>query len=873
MFDPTTSQCVPNCTNGTILSSSGCVIDPISCQDGTVLVGDQCVDQGRVHADLEEGAEPNGLGILGEASTVGAGMITMTGSAAFVIHGHIAPFQDVDQDGQPDPDIDTYTIHVDVPTALRISVDGVDGVMGGLFAVAQNVAASASLAAYKRIAINTTGDTAIRDLMLPSPGDYAFAIVDSRTLAFGGAFGSAGAEYYASITEIPLPGPLAIGLTGGSGTGSDVIANDQIRTYTVPAGLGFNEITMQGPHALTGAFDLLAGGAFLTNVEPLPDPLTGEPDPPLAVIAGFQATTDVTVVLDPVLDTTYAPAAIEIDVVEGAATALPTGGGTATEPETAHASAFGGAPIPSLNAFYYDVGSDADTVGMSLALSPAVEGVIVDANRNILTFFTDEQNIPGETFTTYTGLVRHPAPGRYYLLVDDPNSAASDVSVTSTVTALPAQVLATGSASIPVANGAADAELFTYAIDTAIDPWLAFAGAVSGGATLSIAAYDPSTALGRFGAVDTSDGAASNPPDTLPVLTRTGIGAAPGGGHIDIDDGLAGYLLDVRSSSSASYTFSVLDRAFTNLGTASATPTTQTGLMLAANGNFFLIRATAGDIVTFTVTPTNGAGAPPHLQISSLDADEDPLVTVSTGPASTAAITASFRASTSWVAVEVSGLSGADVGETFTLAEAITQEPTYGSGSAQSAVFTTICKADGSTDQAAVNNFDQPSTDSGLTAAIAIPPFTFYGTTVTALQVSTNGWLTFMPTPTDQGDSFNPNAPLPVTAPVALVAPYWDDLDQVEICETQTANRVTVEWKGFVFSPDAETVAVDFQAQLNTTPGAANGTIELVYGPGQEALGDSATVGIEDFAGSAATQIEANTPGSIAPSESFTLTP
>src|SRR5690349_13943664 len=52
------------CTDGTRLNDSmdGCVIDPNSCQDGTVLVGSQCVDPGHVTADVNEAVEPNGFG-------------------------------------------------------------------------------------------------------------------------------------------------------------------------------------------------------------------------------------------------------------------------------------------------------------------------------------------------------------------------------------------------------------------------------------------------------------------------------------------------------------------------------------------------------------------------------------------------------------------------------------------------------------------------------------------------------------------------------------------------------------------------------------------------------------------------------------------
>src|SRR4051812_30736058 len=59
-----------SCGDGTVLdpATNTCVIDPNACQDGTVLVGNQCVDTGTLTPDIEEGSEPNGLGLLGEDS-------------------------------------------------------------------------------------------------------------------------------------------------------------------------------------------------------------------------------------------------------------------------------------------------------------------------------------------------------------------------------------------------------------------------------------------------------------------------------------------------------------------------------------------------------------------------------------------------------------------------------------------------------------------------------------------------------------------------------------------------------------------------------------------------------------------------------------
>ena len=114
-----------------------CEIDPNACAEGTVLVGGVCLDPGEVTPDVEEGAEPNGLSLLGEDSTDPAGAITIGAiDESFVAHGKIIPFRDADADGQDDADIDTFTIAVTSPTLLTVTIDGVHGLAGAFLSVA-----------------------------------------------------------------------------------------------------------------------------------------------------------------------------------------------------------------------------------------------------------------------------------------------------------------------------------------------------------------------------------------------------------------------------------------------------------------------------------------------------------------------------------------------------------------------------------------------------------------------------------------------------------------------------------------------------------------------------------------------------------------
>jgi len=113
------------------------------------------------------------------------------------------------------------------------------------------------------------------------------------------------------------------------------------------------------------------------------------------------------------------------------------------------------------------------------------------------------------------------------------------------------------------------------------------------------------------------------------------------------------------------------------------------------------------------------------------------------------------------------------------------------------------------------------------------------------MTISTNGWLTFQsgysggaaPDNTDLPDAAEPNL---------LVAPYWDDLDNVSACTLLDLSnqQVVVQWSGEV-KGTAEVVS--FQAVMKATGSASAGDIELIYGElGASQDGDGATVGLED---------------------------
>lgn len=267
--------CVPAtmtvCGDGTKLQNAQCVVDPETCEDGTVLIANRCVDPTRgLVVDLEESTEPNALGIVPgiEASTAPAGTITLKSPGApFVVHGRIVPFRDVDRDGQLDADFDTYHLSVSAPTLLAVTVDGVGGTQGALYVRGDPQGA---VPGYERYGLNLTGDTSRRRMFLPVAGRFALVIADTRTLAIGnnpprpaGAGAGAGgplAEYYATITVVTTPTPTAIPVTGGVGSHAGALATDEVELFSAEMGAGNNEVRNLMPGAAAASIAVVHAG-------------------------------------------------------------------------------------------------------------------------------------------------------------------------------------------------------------------------------------------------------------------------------------------------------------------------------------------------------------------------------------------------------------------------------------------------------------------------------------------------------------------------------------------------------------------------------------------------------------------------------------
>lgn len=253
--DEETGECVPDgtvvCSNGTRFDpvTSSCEIDPASCQNGTVLVDDACVDPASgTLVDLNEGPEPNAMSVI-EPGDSRAGNVVL-GANPFVVHGTLVP-----HDGGA-PDVDTYVLVTTAPTLVRVSADGV-GINAGF------VVTSADVPGWKRFSINLASDTSQRDVYLPIAGTYKLSIGATSTMFEYADAGTAGTqtatgEYYASFTVRAVPTPTAL-----STTASGSLSPGEVAFYRANVAAGSHPITVTMPSAFAVASVVVTAAGFL----------------------------------------------------------------------------------------------------------------------------------------------------------------------------------------------------------------------------------------------------------------------------------------------------------------------------------------------------------------------------------------------------------------------------------------------------------------------------------------------------------------------------------------------------------------------------------------------------------------------------------
>lgn len=854
------SETPPTCTDGTILNptTNACEIDPASCQDGTVLINDQCVDPSSgLFPDVQEGAEPNGFGLGGEPSSTPAGSFVLKpiGAPGAILHGTITPRPDRDEDGQPEPDYDTYLVDVAAPTLLRVTADGVHGLSAGFFAVSD----ARNLADWIRFGVNLTGDTSKRQLYLPSAGRYAIVIADSRSLTIGTAVGTTTTDYYVTLEQLAAPAPTALTLTAGAVTTTAPLGPEDVLFFRVPMDIGLNEVSLSTDAALaTGALVVSVAGAA-ADVAAEQKSASGD-SPAFTVTGGIDPTDTTLIVIDPEINTASAPTTATLEITTHAAVPLSLTGGTAMRDNAAIAPA----SLGDLAQFYFDAAAPGDVIGLDIAWNTPVDGVLVDEHGAIASAFSWD---PGSaaflgffggfgsfTWDGYTGLFRAPAAGRYYFLVNDPFGAVGDDLVaTSTVAKLTPTPIAFGTPLTTVVSGPFGAVPLDYPGN--VEPWqraTLTASVGSGGATALF--YDANTTAGRLGALALDDGGGpvSDPGDGVPLLSvATTAGSTGTGARVML--GGPQHLIAIAGTGTGGGTFDlgVAAQTYTDDGTHQGLFSVTHAAQVLDVANFrrlYLLRTAPNNIVTVTahpVTPTL------DLEIVNLAADETTLTFADAGGVNADEVLRITADARGYVAIQVDDTGPIGTGQ-FDITINVAS-PYYPAAVATTA-WANACA--GGTEVTPANR------DDGFTGAITLPAgFDFFATPVTQIKISTNGWFTFDAAATISASASRTEQQMPnPAAPNRLVAAYWDDLDQVRICTKTAGTTFVVQWRGVLF--DDPSVAVAAQAILDP----ADDSVTLVYAPYHEATGSSASAGVEDATGGAGTtvfyRLSAVTPGS-----------
>ena len=533
------------CGSGTVAdpATGTCVVDPSQCGSGTVLVGAQCQPIAP-HVDVEEGPEPNGWSA---AATTPAGAIPVPAAddpIGVVVHGCIVPVNDA-------PDWDVYTITVDHPTQIGIAIAGVGGLQGAVVAAAPAIP---RLAQWERRRL-ALADGAQGRIYLPMAGTYALGITDARTaldalVSFGASAADDGIAagnpdgsscYDATITQItPAPIALAPGTVGGSLGDTPVFY--AFSPATVPT--AFSVFAVDVPAfddfsaPITAEAEVSASDADGLRV--LSDDTFGFPDPDPIEVGGVADGGGLLVVVDEAFDRGVTSPDYTLTTAVTDAVLLPRDGSTITATSRAQVAQF------DENYFAFDVVAADEIDGLAISSSAPVGGAILDRDGVHVAEFGGGGNPLGDpgdgtTFTSYTGLLRFPSPGRYYFALNAPSTPVGGTfDITATLTALPPPaplVIGTPLQAQPLdAFGAA-----VYTLDFTGQRWSEFTATGTDTGDLSLALVDPSSSrsygrLDPLATVGTFLGDSSpftEFPDAFPFDTLTlsdvPLGYIPGG--------------------------------------------------------------------------------------------------------------------------------------------------------------------------------------------------------------------------------------------------------------------------------------------------------------------------------------------------------
>ncbi len=847
----------PICGDGTSLdpATGSCLPDPSVCGGGTVLVNGTCQDPtSGLTVDLEEGPEPNGF----DPGSSPAGNITLKAiddPNGFVIHGCVKPTQDF-------ADLDNYTLTVAGPTLIDITADGVQGLAAGFVTLGNDN----DLANWERFGINLANDMSHREIYLPKAGTYNFVMSDTRSLLglvdgatdylepAGNPDGTS--CYYVTLKHEAIPAPTTMPVPAGVVSTFD----NKVKFYSASMPTGFIDLTesVNSAHAAP-AFTLVVNDQF-HGVDTSGDLL----------FSGIKATDTSVVVADFAYNYAIQPIDFALTfTAASSAEALPTDGSTLST--TTNGTSFSYPDFTTVNQLYFDAAAADAIYGMDLTFSRTVQGAIVDQGG---TFYGTFGGFGAtNTFTTYKGLWRAPAAGRYYFVVFDPNDAAGTaLDVTGTVTAITPGAATVGTALTAQDNNAFDSNLYT--LDVTNNVWDSFDATGTNTGNLAVTVLDPASAYGRLDAVALDTGStASVSPGSGTLIGGSGCPASRPGCTFNFPaaGGLHGFITKtltttnvmikinpVAPTGAATFGFDAEPRVYTDLGAITApNTTTNAGETVAAGaGHLYYVTTTPGNVVTITVHPTGTED--PVLDI--LAPNESAVDGADNGGASADEVFTFTQGATGFTAFRVTDYNG--VAMTYDLT--VDVSPPYYSSHTGTTAYADACS--GGTVVPLIATGSYPADDEGLSAAIAAPAgFTFFGAATTQFKLGSNGFISFN---TGLSSALAGGSPMPDGVGNVNISPLWEDLENVQIC-TKTAGTTTIiQWTGdeYFF-----TVPVEFQAILDTS----DNSIEFVYGANNASDGTDlgGIGGVQNAAGDQGTMTgDGNVSGFAAANSSVKLT-
>lgn len=753
-------ECTPNvgmiCGDGTLFdpASGACLPDPGLCGSGTVLINGTCQDPtAGLSVDLEEGPEPNGF----EPGAAFAGDIALKpigDPKGFVVHGCIKPNADV-------ADFDDFRITVTAPTLIDVTADGVHGLAAGFVALGDDPA----IATWQRFGLNTMTDMSHRELFLPKAGTYELVMADTRSLLgivdgsgvlvpAGNADGTS--CYYVTLNQEAIPTPIHLAVPVGT---NDVISNKVLfYSGTLPSGVIDLQESIASPYALP-AFAVL-----------ISDQLRVLDDRGEVAFAGVKDTDTDLIAVDTVYNYAFTPPNFEVSFAAATtAQALPT---TNTSVTTTSKTQVGTLFITT-NQFYFDAPSDEATLGMNLASTKTVQGVVWDSDLHVVSRFGGFT--PVQTFTSYVGLWRAPKAGRYYLaLIDPSDGAGTSFTITSTVTQLvPAAVAIDTPLTAQTPNPFGSNP---YSLDLTGEDWDLFAAT-----NTAVAMYDPATAFGRLDPLVASTGPLASDPAPLVSFDGSSTGY--------VVHGLDGLL--IKANPHGTFDLDFTTRVATDLAfmTNSYNDTAP-----ANDAHRYFIAGAPGSTVQISVT----AGI---LEI--LNADE--TVAAASNPYTIPAA--------GFVAFSVRGPGGAAVSYTLDI---VATRPFY-TYQTTSTEFVDAC----------FGGVSIP-VDTGVSELQTTPAgFTFYSAFDSLYAISANGYLSFH---TDDDGTATPHA-IPDHVGAANIAPMWQPQNNVTVCRRRIGSKTTIQWSGdgaqFQAILDAADSSIEYVYGPNLGGGGISGVQSL----------------------------------------------